>query len=105
MLAPRRRADVAALNELARTRLQADGQLTRPVVYGVDERENVRPFATGDSVVVRRNNYRDGLVNGQRGDVVAVDHDVGSLRVRIGDLEVSVSPNNWTTGSSTTATR
>jgi conjugative relaxase-like TrwC/TraI family protein len=86
-----RRADVAALNELARARLLADGHLTGPNVYGVDERDNVRPFATGDSVVVRRNDYRDGLVNGQRGVVVAADPEVGRLRVCVGNQDVSVS--------------
>jgi hypothetical protein len=41
--------------------------------------------------VVRRNSYRDGLDNGQRGVVVAVDQDVGSLRVCIGNQDVTVS--------------
>jgi ATP-dependent exoDNAse (exonuclease V) alpha subunit len=86
-----RRADVAALNELARARLLADGKLTGPTVYGVDERETVRPFAARDAVVVRRNSYRDGLVNGQRGVVATVDQGVGNIRVRIGDQELTVS--------------
>jgi ATP-dependent exoDNAse (exonuclease V) alpha subunit len=85
-----RRADVAALNEQARAALLADGQLTGAVVNGVDEHENLRPFAIGDAIVVRRNSYRDGLVNGQRGVVVDVDQDVGRLRLRIGGEVVTV---------------
>jgi ATP-dependent exoDNAse (exonuclease V) alpha subunit len=86
-----RRADVAALNELARARLLAAGRLTGPTVYGVDEHEVVKCFAAGDLVVVRRNHYPDGLVNGQRGVVTGVDHDVGRVRVRVGDQHMAVS--------------
>lgn len=86
-----RRADVTALNQLARTRLLDAGQLTRPTVYGVDEHEVVKCFAAGDLAMVRRNHYPDGLVNGQRGVVTGVDQDAGSVRVRLGEQHIAVS--------------
>lgn len=93
-----RRADVTALNQLARARLLAAGRLTGPTVYGVDDHEVVKCFAVGDLAVVRRNHYPDRLVNGQRGLVTAVDHDVGSLRIRIGGQEVVVSARHLDAG-------
>ena len=53
-------------------------------MYGADECENPRCFATGDLVVVRRNDHRRGLVNGQRGRVTAVDPPTGGLEIDVG---------------------
>ena len=86
-----RRADVADLNRLARARLMAEGQLLGSTVYGVDEHESVLCFAAGDVVVVRRNDYREGLINGQRGVVAAIDERTGGLRLRIADKDMTVS--------------
>ncbi len=65
-----RRADVADLNARARARLRADGRLGDDdvVIGGVG-------FAIGDRVVLRRNDRRLGVANGDRADVVAAAPD------------------------------
>jgi hypothetical protein len=70
----RRRSDVVELNQLARARLHAAGRLG-------DEKLELPggAFAVGDQVVVKRNDMRLGVANGQRGEVVAVDREAGSL--------------------------
>jgi ATP-dependent exoDNAse (exonuclease V) alpha subunit len=79
-----RRADVADLNELARERLKAAGMI------GADELELPGGvFAVGDQVVVKRNDLRIGVTNGQRGEVVGVDRDAGSLTV-VGERRVQL---------------
>jgi len=63
-----RRDDVADLNARAREHLRAAGQL--------GERELRLPggrFAVGDHVIAKRNDLQRGVVNGERGRVVAVD--------------------------------
>jgi conjugative relaxase-like TrwC/TraI family protein len=63
-----RRDDVADLNARARDHLRAAGEL--------GERELRLPgghFAVGDHVIAKRNDLRRGIVNGERGRVVAVD--------------------------------
>ncbi len=73
-----RRADVADLNARARERLQARGAL------GDEELELAGgAFAVGDQVVVKRNDLRLGVTNGQRGEVVAVDAAPASLTVDV----------------------
>ena len=86
-----RRADVDDLNRRARDLLLAAGALAGPTVYGADQRENPRCFAVGDQVVVRRNDHRHGLVNGQRGVVTAVDPHTGSLRITAAGRGLTVS--------------
>jgi ATP-dependent exoDNAse (exonuclease V) alpha subunit len=69
-----RRIDVADLNERARDQLRASGRL--------GGRELELPggaFAVGDRVVIKRNDPRLGVNNGQRGRVVAVDPCGGTL--------------------------
>jgi conjugative relaxase-like TrwC/TraI family protein len=70
------RADVAALNALARSALDEEGALGRErlVAHG-------REWAAGDRLVCRRNDYRPGLDvrNGTRGTVERVDPIAGSL--------------------------
>jgi conjugative relaxase-like TrwC/TraI family protein len=94
-----RRADVADLNLRARDFLLDAGALPGPDVYGADEHENPRCYAVGDQVVVRRNDHRHGLVNGERGRVTAVDIDVGSLRIDVGGREVAATRENLMTGA------
>jgi conjugative relaxase-like TrwC/TraI family protein len=67
MIANRRR-DVAELNRRARECVQATGRL------GPDELiAGARAFAVGDRVVARRNARSLGVVNGDTGDVTAID--------------------------------
>ncbi len=47
-----------------------------------------RAFTAGDLVIARRNDYRHGLINGQRGTVSAVDPHRGTLTVRIAGREL-----------------
>jgi conjugative relaxase-like TrwC/TraI family protein len=75
-----RRADVAELNALARSRMHRDGRL------GVDEFDaGGRSFAVGDRVIARRNDRRADVVNGTRAEVVAVDVASRSISLRLGD--------------------
>ncbi len=84
VLLAHRRDHVTDLNHRARQLLRTEGLLGGPVVYGADEQDNPRCFATGDLVVVRRNDHRHGLVNGQRGRVTAVDPPTGGLQIDVG---------------------
>jgi hypothetical protein len=80
-----RRADVVDLNERARELLDAAGSLgcARLELAG-------GAFAAGDQVVVKRNDRRLGLTNGQRGEVVAVDVGASSLVVDCGSRRVEL---------------
>jgi conjugative relaxase-like TrwC/TraI family protein len=80
-----RRADVADLNVLARERMQAERRLSEEQLVTA----RGRPFAIGDRVLARRNDRRLGVVNGTRGEVVALDAERDTLTVRVApDLEV-----------------
>jgi conjugative relaxase-like TrwC/TraI family protein len=82
-----RRADVAELNRLARDRLREAGGLRGPEV--------VLPgghFAVGDRVVVRRNERRSGLSNGDRAVVQGVDAAACRLELECGGRRVIVGP-------------
>jgi conjugative relaxase-like TrwC/TraI family protein len=75
-----RRVDVADLNARARTRMQTAGRLAPgPLRVGGQE------FAVGDRVLLLRNAYRLGVLNGTRGTVLSVDQGRGSLGVRTDD--------------------
>jgi conjugative relaxase-like TrwC/TraI family protein len=85
-----RRTDVDELNLRARIHMRAAGlltgaSLTVPVTLYAE-----RTFTAGDLVIARRNDYRRGLINGQRGIVTAVEPDRGTLTVRIGGRELNV---------------
>jgi ATP-dependent exoDNAse (exonuclease V) alpha subunit len=69
-----RRTDVADLNARARARLRELGS-----VAGRELELPGGAFAAGDRVVVKRNDLRRGVHNGQRGRVVDVDPDAGSI--------------------------
>jgi conjugative relaxase-like TrwC/TraI family protein len=77
-----RRSDVAELNALARMRMHRAGKLGQNEIVAGD-----RAFAVGDQVIARRNDRRAGLVNGTRGEVVALDPDrrTASFRTARGD--------------------
>ena len=69
-----RRDDVSDLNARARAHMRAAGRL--------GERELQLPggsFAVGDHVIAKRNDLQHGVVNGERGRVIAVDPDARRL--------------------------
>jgi ATP-dependent exoDNAse (exonuclease V) alpha subunit len=68
-----RRADVADLNSRARERLRAAG------VLGPELETAAGTFAAGDVVVVKRNDTRRGVSNGDRARVTAIEPDSGSV--------------------------
>jgi conjugative relaxase-like TrwC/TraI family protein len=76
-----RRADVAELNGLARQRLHRDSRISADELTTPQG----RAFSIGDKVLARRNDRRLGLVNGTRGEVVAMEADHSSLTVRVAD--------------------
>ncbi|MEX2291803.1 MAG: MobF family relaxase [Mycobacteriales bacterium] len=78
-----RRTDVDELNLRARAHMNAAGRLTGPVLTVPVSPYTDRSFAAGDLVIARRNDYRHGLINGQRGIVTAVDPDAGTLTVQL----------------------
>jgi ATP-dependent exoDNAse (exonuclease V) alpha subunit len=77
-----RRSDVAMLNEAARARLHAEGRLSGVELSVDDPSLGERRFAKGDQVVVTRNTYRRGLLNGTHAEVVDVRPDEGALTIR-----------------------
>lgn len=74
-----RRADIADLNARGRAYLAAHGRLCGPEFVTADGHR----FAIGDSVMLLKNRYKYGLLNGDCGDVVAVDHDKRALVVQL----------------------
>ena len=78
-----RRADVADLNERARERLREAGELG-----GVELELPGGAFAAGDVVVIKRNDLRLGVANGQRGRVTGVDPAARALSVKVGDAHL-----------------
>lgn len=74
------RQEVAALNGLARERLDSAGLLGRTRLTAAG-----REWAAGDRLVCRRNDYRLGVRNGTRGTVAAVDRADRSLRLHTDD--------------------
>jgi conjugative relaxase-like TrwC/TraI family protein len=86
------RADVQALNQMARGALDRAGLLgpERLVACG-------REWAAGDRLVCRRNDYRPELEvrNGTRGTVVGVDAAAGTLTFRADDGRVIRLPADY----------
>jgi conjugative relaxase-like TrwC/TraI family protein len=93
-----RRADVADLNERARTMMIANGRLTGPSV-SVHTEHGQRNFATGDIVIARRNNYRAGILNGQRGTITHIDPERRSVTLTVRQRQVTVGANYLEAGS------
>jgi conjugative relaxase-like TrwC/TraI family protein len=82
MIAHRRR-DVADLNGRAHALLLAAGYLSGEELVARDV-----SLAVGDRVLIRRNDRRLGVVNGERGEVVAVDVGGRTAAVRLRGREV-----------------
>jgi hypothetical protein len=80
-----RRADVEELNALARARLRVDGLLGRTQIELAGG-----AFAVGDQVVVKRNDLRLGIMNGQRAEVVAVQPTSGVLSIDVGGRRIDL---------------
>jgi hypothetical protein len=80
-----RRADVDALNELAHERMRSAGLLTGPEFELSGGR-----FAAGDLILLRRNDLRLGVCNGDRGRVMLIDDASRSLDVEIGDRRLTL---------------
>lgn len=76
-----RRSDVRALNRRARDAMGAAGRLQGPELNCGDE-----AFSAGDTIVLRQNDGRRGVTNGDRGVVRTVGAD--SMLVTVGDREV-----------------
>jgi len=85
-----RKADVADLNDKARTILKAEGLLD-------DEELTVRgrSFSVGDEVMTLRNDRGLGVINGSRGVVENVDPRAGELEVRFGDERLVTLPTEY----------
>jgi conjugative relaxase-like TrwC/TraI family protein len=81
-----RRVDVADLNARGRAYLAANGRLTGPEVVTADGHR----FAVGDSVMLLKNRYKYGLLNGDCGDVIALDPDQRRLVVQLDRGPVTV---------------
>jgi conjugative relaxase-like TrwC/TraI family protein len=82
-----RRDDVRDLNTLAREQMRAAGLLGEHEIHlpGGD-------FAIGDHVLVKRNDLRLGVVNGDRGHITAVDSNGRQLTLNLGGEQVTLGP-------------
>jgi conjugative relaxase-like TrwC/TraI family protein len=78
-----RRADVAELNRRAREPMVASGAVRGPELEIAG-----RAFAAGDRVLLRRNDRRLGVANGDRATVTAVDVERRRLAVHVGQRDV-----------------
>lgn len=90
MILALRRDDIADLNRLARGKM-LDGRRLGPEALIAGNRE----FRTGDRVVCLRNQRVDGLLNGLRGVVTALDPDAQSLTVRLTDGTDRAVPSSY----------
>jgi conjugative relaxase-like TrwC/TraI family protein len=81
------RADAADLNQRARRLLRAEGAISDQFldVGGHD-------FGIGDHVMTLRNDYRHGILNGQRGTVIAIGHFSQTLTVAFGTDDTKTIP-------------
>jgi conjugative relaxase-like TrwC/TraI family protein len=86
MMRAYRRADVADFNARARDLMAANGRLSGPEVVAV----NGRRFAVGDAITFTKNRYKLDLLNGDVGQVVAVDTRDRALVVRLDRGQVRV---------------
>jgi conjugative relaxase-like TrwC/TraI family protein len=82
------RDDVRDLNDLARRRLLVAGKLSATTLV-VETDDGPTSYRIGDQVLVTRNDYGRGLLNGTTGTVTVIGE--GSLTVRVGnDRQVQV---------------
>jgi conjugative relaxase-like TrwC/TraI family protein len=85
-----RRTDVDELNLRARAHMTSAGRLTGPGVTVAVSPYADRTFSAGDLVIARRNDYRHGLINGERGVVTDVDTAAGMLTVQLAGRRATV---------------
>jgi Ti-type conjugative transfer relaxase TraA len=85
-----RRDDVAELNRLARRVMLSGRRLGQEALIAGDHE-----FRTGDRVVCLRNQRADGLLNGLRGVVTAIDPKARSLAVRLTDGTDRAVPTSY----------
>lgn len=74
-----RRSDAAALNAAARRHMTESGELAGPALTVRAAGLGERTFAVGDQVIVVRNTYDRGALNGTRGTVTAVELRANTL--------------------------
>lgn len=79
-------SDVDDLNQRARERLAAAGDLTGPAL----QTPHGRDFRVGDRVLCLRNDRRLGVINGTSGTVATVELDTGTLRIRLSDRKCTI---------------
>jgi len=84
-----RRADVTELNQLARQQMDRAHLLTGPSLHTRTPDGQPRAFTAGDLVIARRNSYRGGLINGERGLITAVHPQAGTLTIAFGGRDVT----------------
>jgi ATP-dependent exoDNAse (exonuclease V) alpha subunit len=82
-----RHDDVTDLNQHARAVLQAEG-VVGPNELDIDGRE----FAVGDWVMTLANDYRLGLLNGQRGTIAGIDPQRRAVSVTFDDDTTETIP-------------
>ncbi|MDQ6614637.1 MAG: AAA family ATPase [Actinomycetota bacterium] len=80
-----RRSDIDRLNALARAVRKDAGQLT-----GVEVDVAGRCFAVGDDILALANDRRLGIINGDRGQVTAINADTKSVTVTVGERTVEL---------------
>lgn len=85
-----RRADVAELNQRARARLRAAGQLGETELHAAG-----RAFAVGDRIVTCRNDRTNDITNGTRGTVSALNAETQELVVRFDSGNEQTLPTGY----------
>ena len=85
-----RRAEVTELNRLGRQQMRAAGLLTGPSLRAAAPDGQDREFSAGDLVIARRNSYRVGLINGERGLITAVHPQADGLTIAFAGRHVTV---------------
>ena len=89
------RHQVRAFNDAVRDRLTGAGLLTGPeLVVATDDGSELR-LQAGDRVLVTRNDYREGLLNGQHATVTSVDPDARSVTIATPEGSRHQFPHEW----------
>jgi conjugative relaxase-like TrwC/TraI family protein len=80
-----RRSDIDRLNNLARAVRKDAGELTGPELDVAGRR-----FAVGDDILALANDRRLGVVNGDRGQVTAINAETQTVTVAVGERSVEL---------------
>ena len=91
------RKQVRVYNDAVRAQLASEGFLSGPEL-AVSVGEDDLRLRAGDQVLVTRNDYDRGLLNGDRAVVAGVDAGAGSLRLVTPDGITHEVPNIWLQG-------